>query len=133
MQRHLEDLDNRNHRNNIRIRGLLESSGPEDLQSILQTIFNNLLGVPTSTHIEMDRAHRALRPQDQASKPRDIICRVHSFALKEDIMRKARAIKPILVDGTPIQLFLDLSWITLQKRRLLQPLLHSLQDSNITY
>lgn len=132
MQHHLEDLDNRNRRNNIRVRGLPESSRPEDLRSVLQTIFNNLLGVPASTHIEMDRAHRALKPKDQASKPRDVICRVHLFALKEDIMRKARLIK-LIVDGAPIQLFPDLSWITLQKRRLLQPLLHSLQDNSIAY
>lgn len=84
-------------------------------------------------HIEMDRVRRALKPKDQASKPRDVICRVYSFALKEDIMRKARLIKPILIDGTPIQLFPDLSWITLQKRRVLQPLLHSLQDNCIAY
>lgn len=97
---------------------------------VLQTICNNLLGVPATTQVEMDRA---LKPKDQAPKPRDVICRVHSFTLKEDIMRNARVIKLILVDGAPVKLFPDLSWITLRKRKLLQPLLNLLQDNNITY
>lgn len=32
MQRHIEDLDNRGRRNNIRVRGIPESEGAEDLQ-----------------------------------------------------------------------------------------------------
>lgn len=60
MQRHVEDLDNRGHRNNIHVRGLPEPDGPEDLQSTLQTPFNTLLGEPPTKHIKMDRAHRAL-------------------------------------------------------------------------
>lgn len=79
MQRHLEDLDNRNRRNNIRIRGLPESSGPEDLHSILQTIFKNLLGVPTSMHIEMDRAHRALRPKARLGQLNLSLCTAPQF------------------------------------------------------
>lgn len=133
MQRHLEDLDNRGRRNNIRVRGLPESEGPEDLHETLQLLFNNLLGDPPNKPIEMDRAHRALRPKGPISRPRDVICRVHSFPLKEVIMRKARTTKKILFENTQVQLFPDLSWITLQKRRLLQPLLILLQENDITY
>lgn len=62
-RRHLEDLDNRGRRNNIRIRGLPEAEGSEDLQLILEAIFNRLLGDPISTKIKLDRAHRALHPK----------------------------------------------------------------------
>lgn len=133
MQRHIEDLDNRGRRNNIRIRGLPEPEGPEDLHETLQLLFNDLLGDPPDKPLEMDRAHRALRPKGPPSRPRDVICRVHSFPLKEDIMRKARSAKRVVFENTLIQLFPDLSWITLQKRRLLQPLLILLQEKNITY
>lgn len=78
MQRHLEDLDNRNWRNNIRVDGIPKARRPEDLRTVLQTIFDNLLGVPASTHIEIDRAHRAIKPKGAPSKHRDVTCRVHS-------------------------------------------------------
>ena len=133
MQRHLEDLDNRGRRNNIRVRGLPEADEAEDLQKTLQTMFNDLTGAPLVKHIEIDRAHRALRPKGPASKPRDVICRIQSYPLKETIMRKARAVRNLVFDNSPIQLYPDLSWIMLQKRRLQQPLLRSLQDRDILY
>lgn len=54
MQRHVEDLDNRGRRNNIRVRGVPET---EDIQNTLQNVSNNPLGEPATKHIEMDRAH----------------------------------------------------------------------------
>lgn len=133
MQRHIEDLDNRGRRNNIRVRVIPEPEGNEEMQTTLQSIFNNLLGEPPTKHIEMDRAHRALRPKGAASKPRDVICRVTSYPLKESIMRQARIARKVIFDGVQIQLYPDLSWITLQKRRLLQPLLQILQTKAIPY
>lgn len=133
MQRHVEDLDNRGRRNNIRVRGIPEAEGPEDLQTILQSVFNNLIGEPPNKHIELDRAHRALRPKGATAKPRDIICRVSSYLIKEEIMKRARLARKVTFDDVQIQLYPDLSWITLQKRRLLQPLLQLLQKENITY
>ncbi|XP_018408440.1 PREDICTED: contactin-5, partial [Nanorana parkeri] len=65
LQRHVEDLDNRGRRNNIRIKGLPEATGTEDLPAVLQMLFNNILGAPSSNKIEMDRAHRALRPREK--------------------------------------------------------------------
>lgn len=64
-QRHLEDLDNRGRRNNIRVRGLPEATQDEDLQVTLQAIFNNVLGCLENQRVKLDRAHRALRPVDQ--------------------------------------------------------------------
>lgn len=133
MQRHVEDLDNRGRRNNIRVRGIPEVDGPEDIQHILQDVFNNLLGEPVTKFIEMDRAHRALRPKNATTQPRDIICRINSYPLKEDIMRQARLARRVTYKNAQVQLYPDLSWITLQKRRLLQPLLRILQEENIPY
>lgn len=132
-QRHLEDLDNRGRRNNIRVRGLPEATQDEDLQVTLQAIFNNVLGRPENQRIKLDRAHRALRPRGPGPRPRDVICRVHNFALKEDIMRKACNMHTIDFDGAPIQLYPDLSWITLQQRRSLQPLFTSLKEHDYRY
>lgn len=130
IQRHVEALDNRGP---IRVQGLSELEGSEDLQSILQALFNNLLGEPPTKHIEMDRAHRALRPKGPSSKLQDIICWVHSYPLKEDIMRKACCIRKVVFEDTKAKCYPALSWITLQKRKLLQPLLHTLQEEDIIY
>ena len=48
-------------------------------------------------------------------------------------MRKARPIRNLIFHNNPLQLYPYLSWITLQKRRLLQPLLRTLQDRDIVY
>lgn len=81
----------------------------------------------------MDRAHRALRPKGATPKPRDIICRISSYPLKEEIMRQARLARRVMFEDVQIQLYPDLSWLTLQKRRLLQPLLQTLQKEAISY
>lgn len=71
----------------------------------------------------MDKAHRANK------QSRDIVCCKHDFTLKEQIMARARAQREIIYAGTSIQLYPDLSWITLEKRRHLKPLLLLLKDA----
>lgn len=130
---HLEDLDNRGRRNNIRVRGLQESDTSENLTDILESIFNGLLDVPSENRIPMDRAHRALRPKKPNGPPRDVICRLTDFATKEQIMQAARSKREIKFEDSTIQLFPDLAWITLQRRRHLKPLVTLLRERNIAY
>lgn len=61
----------------------------------------------------MDRDHRALLPKGPAFKPHGVICRVHFYPLKEDIMRNARSNCKVVFDNTPVQLYPELSWISL--------------------
>lgn len=65
--------------------------------------------------------------------PRDIICCLQNFQLKEVIMRKARRNERIVFNGENIMLFQDLSQITLKKRRALRPLLDKLRDRDLKY
>lgn len=51
MNRHLEDLDNRGRRNNIRVRGIPESVETEQIAPALQRVFNSLLERPEDTEI----------------------------------------------------------------------------------
>lgn len=62
MNRQIEDLDNRGHRNNIRMRGVPESVGRDEIKPALQSVFNSLLERPEELPIEFERAQRALRP-----------------------------------------------------------------------
>uniref|UniRef100_A0A8C5PJY0 Uncharacterized protein n=1 Tax=Leptobrachium leishanense TaxID=445787 RepID=A0A8C5PJY0_9ANUR len=133
MALHMEDLDNRGRRNNLRIRGLPDTEeSPADLIPTLTSIFNTLLDRPNSTPIAFVRAHRALRPRG-TGPPRDVICCLESFPIKEDLLRAARAPTQISHDGVELQLFPDLSPATLAFRRALRPLTKNLQAQKIRY
>lgn len=130
----LDDLENRNRRNNIRLRGIPESVQTQDLIPSLTKLFNTILGREPETTIAFDRAHRALRPQSSdPTRPRDVICRIHLYSLKDDIMRKARMLPDLTIQASKIALFPDLSRRTLRLRAATKPLLAVLQARKIPY
>lgn len=134
MNRQIEDLDNRGRRHNIRVRGVPESVTPEQIKPALSSIFNNLIERPEASPIEFNRAHRALRPRaPDNTPPRDIICCLPNICLKEEILQKARMNELITFNGTDVQLFQDLSPISLKNRRALKPLLGVLREKGINY
>ncbi|KAM9307750.1 interferon-induced very large GTPase 1-like [Gastrophryne carolinensis] len=129
-----DDVENRNRRNNLRLRGVPESVETRDLSTAVISIFNELLDLPSANHIELDRVHRALgpRPRDP-NRPRDIICRVRFFKIKEDLLRRAWEKGPIQYKGAEVILLQDLSRRTLQMRKLLKPLLEAVQRQGASY
>lgn len=129
-----EDHENRNRRNNLRIRGVPESVTTANILPTLKKLFNDLLGNPETSPIEIDRAHRTLGPKNpDPNRPRDILCRIHYFTVKELILRKARDRGDIFIEACKIQLLSDLSKMTLDKRRALRPLLDILREHEIPY
>ncbi|CAH2297157.1 Hypothetical predicted protein [Pelobates cultripes] len=134
MRRHLEDLDNRGRRCNIRIRGIPEAEGPpEDVVEILTELFQSILQPTSPQHIEFERAHRTMRPRTLEDGPRDLICCLHSFPVKDTIMRKARERPTWPYRGSQVALYNDLSPITLEARRALRPVTTALRERDITY
>ncbi|XP_073500594.1 uncharacterized protein [Phyllobates terribilis] len=134
LQSHLDDLENRGRRNNLRIRGLPELVVTADLPSTLNHIFNKILGAPPSSVIELDRAHRALRPMDlDPNKPRDVICRVHYYKAKEEILLKSRDSSATMYKGKQLMILPDLSRRTLSMRAALKPLTDALRVRDIPY
>lgn len=69
LHRHVEDLDNRGRRHNIRVRGVPESTDPGSLQQTIYAKCNYLIDRPADSPIDMERAHRALRPQSHENEP----------------------------------------------------------------
>ncbi|CAH2322102.1 Hypothetical predicted protein [Pelobates cultripes] len=134
MRRHLEDLDNRGRRNNIRVRGVPEADGAgENIAESLTQLFRIILREEAPDHFRFDRAHRALRPRTADGTPRDIVCCIHSFTLKEQIMLKARSRAHWTYRGAEVTLYNDLSLLTLDARRALRPVTSALRDRNIPY
>lgn len=123
----LENLENRNRRNNLRIRGLPEATRDTDLEPTIRGVLNSVLGKPVIDPLRFDRVHRALRPHNLATElPRDVVCRLHYFEDKNAIMIKLRGVPNIDFEGATLNIFPDLSKETLEHRRALRPLLDQL-------
>ncbi|CAH2301246.1 Hypothetical predicted protein [Pelobates cultripes] len=134
MRLHIDDLDNRSHRHNIRMRGRRETSDQENLHAQLTRLFSMILGRPPDAQVTMDRAHRALRLRPPPSTPpRDIICKVQDFQLKMEIMMKAWTERSWRFEGQNLELYNDFSHLTLQTRRALRPVTMALQREQISY
>lgn len=108
LQAHVEDLDNKNRRNNLRIRGAPESV--TDLIAYSTKLFQSLLPEQNPESFKCDRIHRALRAKPPPDKPpRDIVLCMKDFLIKEEIMRAARSTRNITLDGVQLQIYLDIS------------------------
>uniref|UniRef100_A0A8C5WHQ8 Uncharacterized protein n=1 Tax=Leptobrachium leishanense TaxID=445787 RepID=A0A8C5WHQ8_9ANUR len=124
LHRTLDDQDNRGRRNNLRIRGLPEPHDTREILSdTLRAIFNALLRRSPEAPIHFDRAHRSLKPRGApTAAPRDVICRFHYYRQKEDVLHAARNREVLDMEGNILQVYPDLSWTTLQARRILKPI-----------
>lgn len=128
LQLHMEEMEDRSRRNNLRLRGLPEATGPADLADTVADIFRRVAGDQIQGRMEFDRIHRALGP-----RPRDVICRLHHYAHKDIIARKAWATQDLELDGAALTILPDISRATLQRRALLKPLLEVARGHNATY
>ncbi|OCT59761.1 hypothetical protein XELAEV_18000635mg [Xenopus laevis] len=115
LRRGFEDAENRSRRHNIRIRGI-----PEDLQT----------AEDKNTDIPIDRFHRVAR--GRSGKPRDILCCLHNYTTKDQILSKARDIKNMKIEEDNIELFQDLAPSTVNQRWL-KEVTSRLRDRNIPY
>lgn len=128
-----EDLKNRSRWNN-RIWGLPEATGPENLQETITAVFRQLVGMDAPASLEFDRVHCTLGPKPQdPDRPRDVICRLHRYTQKEQILRAAWNTDRIDFDGAELRIFPDVSRATLQRRAMLKPLLERLQWAVLQY
>ena len=133
LQYRLEDQENRNRRKNLRIRSIKEEKG-EDLRKILNNLFLPLLENGAEEPLKIERVHRVGRIRGGGGNwPRDIIVRFRYFEDKAVVWSKLRRKPPLSYDGAEIQIFTDLAWETLARRRHLKPLLEQMRQLNINY
>lgn len=84
-------------------------------------------------HIELDRIHRVPgRANAAAAYSRDVLCRVHFYKCKEEILLKARGHGLVDYKYAQIMLYSDLSRQTLAKWRSLRPLTKALVEAGLT-
>lgn len=81
----MEDRDNQNRRQNLRIRGLPETTQEEDLKAIVEKVIGPLIEKTTDT-FKIERVHRIRKPKNIAKDiPRDVIVRFHYYDDKAQI------------------------------------------------
>lgn len=111
-----------------------ESIEGDQISLVVISLFNGLLNRPLQSTIEMERIHRALRPKGRdTDPPRDIVCCLVDYKFKEEILQQARSRPHLTYETATIQIFQDLSGITLQHHRDLKPLLDTLCNKGIHY
>lgn len=104
LQLHME-MEERSRHNNLRLQGLPEATGPEDLVESAAVIFQKVSGAALLEQVEFDCIHRALgpRPTDPA-RPRDVICRLHWYTYKETVLHKAWEFGELDFDGAMVKI-----------------------------
>lgn len=105
----LEDFENRNCRNNLRISGLPEATKDSDLEPMIRGILNTILRKSVTDPLRFDRVHMALRPCNLTTDlPRDVVCHLHYFEQKNAIVIKLCGTPSIDFDGATLSVFPDL-------------------------
>lgn len=124
----IDDLENRSRHYNFHIRGL-----PETVKDTHLAVRSFIKDIIPDHRLELDRAHRALHPPCSDGLLGDIVVKPHFYGVKEEVMRIARDVEQLSIQRHPVQVFADLSPLTIQWRRALKPLLQVLSQKMIKY
>ncbi|XP_038649422.1 monocarboxylate transporter 12-like [Scyliorhinus canicula] len=92
LQNKVENLENRSHRQNLRIVGIPEGCEGTDASAYVANMLEKLMGEGSfSSPLEVDRAHRMLARLPRANEPpRAMVVRMHRFLEKEQILHWAK-------------------------------------------
>lgn len=127
LQAHMEDLDNRNRWNNLRIRGVPESITDVPAYS---TRFQFLFPEQNPQSFICDRIHFALKAKPPPDKrPRDLVLCMKDFLVIEEIMRAGH----INLDIVQLQIYPDISQATLDRRRKIKEITTAVSSVRIRY
>lgn len=109
------------------------SQMPELLPTV-QQLFLQILGDSPPENIEVDRVHCIPSYITQnTERPRDLICKLHTFTVKESIIRIAHSKPEINFDGIYLSLYPDLSCWTLMQRWTVRSVLEALRAVEVNY
>ncbi|KAL1262399.1 hypothetical protein QQF64_007664 [Cirrhinus molitorella] len=135
---HVDDLENRGRRKNIRIIGLPEGAEGSDTVSFLQKWIPEFLHLQTKGgYVKIERAHRTLAPRPGVKeRPRPLVVRMHNFGDKQRILdasRKSSVNGSLLFGNAKISFYQDFSAAVLRKRREFDSVKHRLQEIGARY
>lgn len=119
---HIDELENRGRRKNIRIFNIAENTEGNNALDFFERWLPTFLGVETGGgRIKLERAHRSLAPKpEDGQRPRPVIIRFHAFPDKQRVMavvRRKAGEGEVTLGGRKIFFYNDLSAAVLQKRK----------------
>jgi hypothetical protein len=136
---HIDDLDNRGRRCNIRVVGLTEGTeGADPVRYMEKWIPDYLKLTSKGGRVKLDRAHRSLAPKPGSNqRPRPIILKLHTFSDKQQVMNTARRLgvdpdQPART-GPRISFFNDYSAAVVRKRKAFHSVKERLKKMGIVY
>ena len=114
----IDDLENRNRRNNVRIIGMPERSEGASPIAFLEDWFRETFGASSfSPFFGIERAHRVpVKSRQAGERPRPLLVKMFNYIDKGTLIRKAREKGEIFYNGTKVSLYQDFS-PDLQRRR----------------
>lgn len=135
MAEHIDDLENRGRRKNIRVIGLPEDAEGSSPTKFFESWIPDLLGLDTKAgRVKIERAHRTLAPKPGPNqRPRPVLIRFHNFADKQRVMDAARRCGTVKYKESTIMFFQDLSAAVLRKRKGFEEVKKSLRDIGAKY
>uniref|UniRef100_H2N1V0 L1 transposable element RRM domain-containing protein n=1 Tax=Oryzias latipes TaxID=8090 RepID=H2N1V0_ORYLA len=119
MTEHVDDLENRGRRKNIRIIGLPEEAEGSNPTRFFETWIPSLLGMEAKNgRVKIERAHRTLAPKPGPNqRPRPVLIRFHNFVDKQRVLDAARRNGSVKFQESNIMFFQDLSAAVMPKRK----------------
>ena len=135
MAEHIDDLENRGRRKNIRVIGLPEDAEGTNPAKFFENWIPTLLGLETKAgRVKIERAHRTLAPKPGPNqRPRPVLIRFHNFADKQRVLDAARRSGTVRHQETRIMFFQDLSAAVLRKRKGFDDVKKRLRDIGAKY
>lgn len=114
----VDDLENRSRRNNVRMVGIPERVEGANSTEYFENWLRNTFGKDIlSPLFAVERAHRVpMRPLPPGAPPRSVLVKVLHYRDRDIILRKAREMSDIRMNGSKIAFYPDFS-ADLQKRR----------------
>lgn len=121
LQQKLDDMENRERRNNLRFVGFPEGCEEMDAGKFLEGILPKILNLVPLRGLEIERAHRIGAPPkryegDQPPRARPLIARFLRFQDRNGVAEAARRLGDIVWEGHRIMIFPDYSRLLSEKR-----------------
>ena len=135
MAEHIDDLENRGRRKNVRVIGLPEDAEGSNPTKFFESWIPDLLGLETKAgRMKIERAHRTLAPKPGPNqRPRPVLIRFHNFADKQRVLDAARRSGTVRYQESSIMFFQDLSAVVLRKRKGFDDVKKRLRDTGAKY
>lgn len=138
LRRQVEDLENRNRRNNLRIYGLPENTEGADPLSFFRSFLPKLLSIPSEPALNIQRAHRLgrLRTDSQtapASRPRGVILYFLEYTDLLKVLAASKKFPRIIWSGHTLFFSQDYAKATADRRREFLQMRPQLRDLGARY